>query len=171
MIKMMNKRDISILLIRILALYLFLQALSVLPMSIKVGVTESIFFIISQEFIIFLLSAFLWFAAPYLSKIILKEQSDCTEANYHLEWETFEYVLFSFVGLILIVVAIPGFSGILMWKLAYNSFEPDIVSKSEAIAGYYSHITKYIMEFFIGLILFIRPNFITSIKRLIRKTD
>ncbi|CAB1058041.1 hypothetical protein D1BOALGB6SA_2797 [Olavius sp. associated proteobacterium Delta 1] len=165
---MITKQDIAIIAIRILALYMFLQGLSILPMSVTFGTRDPISFLISHEFVIFLISAILWFSARPLSRFFVSDKTTSSEILSNFSRESVEQMIFSIVGLILIVVTIPALSGSIAYHINIDENLPDLAYRSKALAGIKSHYINYLLKLLLGFLLLCFPSLVTEMVRLAR---
>ena len=165
---MITKQDIAIILTRILALYMFLQGLSILPMSVTYGTRDPISFLISHEFVVFLISAILWLSAKPLSKYLGTNKTNFSERPPNLTRESIEEMIISIVGLILIVVTIPALTGSIAYHLSIDENLPDLSFRSKAIVGIKSLYIGYVMKLLLGFILLCFPNIIKDMVRRVR---
>ena len=165
---MITKQDIAIIVIRILALYMFLQGLSILPMSVTYGTRDPISFLISHEFVIFLISAILWLSARPLSRYLVSDKTISSEISSNISREPLEQMIFSIVGLILIVVTIPALSGSIAYHMNIDENLPDLTYRSKALAGIKSHYINYLLKLLLGFLLLCFPDLITGMIRSVR---
>ena len=152
---MVNKRELAVILIRILAAYMLLQALSILPMSVTFGTSNPLIFLLSHEFTTFVISVALWFAAPRLSKLIVRDFTTTKEsiepiADYH-----FEALIFSGIGLVLVATSIPAIANMVAYNSAIETLNPDAPTKVQMIASSKGFTAKYIAKIICGLFLLI----------------
>lgn len=168
--QMITKQEIVAISIRILALYMFLQGLSILPMSVTIGTANPVSFLISHEFVTFLISVILWIIAFPLAKFMLKEKINSPEMSSSLSRETIEQTVFSIVGLIIAAVSIPGLSSLFAYHSALDSLNSDPSFKVEALAGFKGHLVRYIIQIIIGLFLLFYSNIVTGLIGRIRGT-
>ena len=130
---------------------MLLQALSILPMSFSYGTDNPVRFLISHEFTTFVISTILWFTAPRLSKVMVKEATSSPEqaetiANYQVE-----SLIFSTIGLILVVVSIPALANMVAYNSAIGTFEVEAISKAQMVASSKGFTTKYIVRIVVGI--------------------
>jgi len=149
---MITKQDIAIILIRILSLYLMLQSLSILPMSIRIYTPTPIFLLISHEFVSFILSIVLWFFAPYLAKTMTKETTCNSNGSYGFNNVQFEQLLISAMGLILLAISIPGAVGMVSYHAAIVTTEVvDLAIQTQVEVSAKSFLAKYIAGILLGM--------------------
>ncbi|MDH3974652.1 MAG: hypothetical protein OEV42_10285 [Deltaproteobacteria bacterium] len=150
---MITKQDIAIILIRVLAAYMLLQALAILPMSVLISTADPVMFLISHEFTTFVISTILWFSAPRLSKVMVKDSTNSSEHPEGLEGRQVESLIFSTIGVILVAVSIPALANMVAYHRTISTFEVDAVSKAQMVAGSKGFITKYIVKIAVGIFL------------------
>ena len=167
--KMITRQDIATILIRVLAAYMLLQALSILPMSVTIGAANPVMFLISHEFTTFVISTIIWFSAPSLSKVMVKDSTDASENLQRLKYWQAESLIFSTIGLILVVVSIPALANMVAYNIAIGTFEVDAVPKAQMIASSQGFTTKYIVKIVLGVFLIFFSEKICSVVAKIRK--
>jgi uncharacterized membrane protein len=165
---MITKQDIAIILIRVLAAYMLLQALSILPMSVTIGTANPVMFLISHEFTTFVISAILWFFAPSLSKVMVKDSTVAPKNPQGLEDRQVESLIFSTIGLILVVVSIPALANMVAYNTTIGTYEVDAATKAQMVASSQGFTTKYIVRIILGVFLILFSEKLCSLVANIR---
>jgi hypothetical protein len=166
---MITKREIAIILIRVLAAYMLLQALSILPMSVAFGTSNPVLFLLSHEFSTFVISAVLWFAAPRLSSIIVRDITGTTESIESITDNHLEALIFSGIGLVLVATSIPAIANMIAYNSAIETLNPDAATKVQMIASSKGFTAKYIAKIACGLFLLVFSEKLYRLLSKIRK--
>ncbi len=147
-------------LLRVLATYIFLQALSILPMGVMVGSVNPVLFLFSHEFTSFIISLILWFSAKPIAKLMTRDLSQHFPDNdlpndFSHELEP---LIFSCIGLVLIVTAIPQLVNMVVYHSAVSNITNDPTLTTEAIASTKAFTARFIAKIIIGLLLVLFSN-------------
>lgn len=164
---MINKFEIAKIMVRILAAYLFLQSLSILPMY--VSIENSTMSLISPSFIIIIFSVILWIFAPSISILMVKDNKISTFQTERIQKHHFEGLIFSSIGLILVVISIRGLAGMIAYNNSVNTFDHNTGISDKLIASSISYTTKHLVEFIMGLLLLFYSDKLSRILNNIRK--
>ncbi len=147
---------------------MLLQALSILPMSVTIGTANPVMFLISHEFTTFVISTILWFIAPSLSKVMVKDSTAAPGNLQGLEDWKVESLIFSTIGLILVAVSIPALANIVAYNTNIGTFEVDAATKAQMIASSQGFTTKYIVRIVLGVFLIFFSDKLCSLVAKIR---
>lgn len=147
---MITKHELSVILIRILALHILLQAVSIFPMSFRVFPATPVSFVFSYEFTAFAVSVIVWFLARPLSVFIVKDIKDNSNTNTYPSYIQFEIIIFSIVGLIVLATAIPELANMLAYNSIIDTIQDDASLKLQATASSRGFTAKYITKIVVG---------------------
>lgn len=147
---MISLQDFTIILIRILAAYMLLQALSILPMSITIGTANSVMFLISHEFVTFIISTSLWFLAPWLSRKMVKGLAIHSKPTRPLSRYQIEALIISSVGLIILVLSIPQLVNMVTYNNSLVMID-DPALKAQVVASSKGFTGRYIAKMLVGI--------------------
>lgn len=176
----MNKSDVALIVLRSMAVYLLLSALSALPAGLRVmnqtsWEFESASIFISASVVMSILAIALWFVAPFVAMLMVKKvnrpiDKDMFNSKFHVE-----STIFTTVGLILVVTSIAP----MIFNLAYNNTEDiqlHIADESQKVlmqASQNGFTAQYASMLIVGLLLlfFAEPfwQFIAKIKARLMK--
>jgi len=168
-ISMTTKQEAAVILIRILASYMFLQALSILPVSATVATVDPVMFLISHEFVTFIISATIWLLAKPLSRFMVKDlPSSEKEISLTPLNSQIEPLIFSTIGLIILVTAIPQLVGMLTYNNAINMIGDDPVLQAKVIASSKSFTVSYLAKCIVGCSLLFFSGKLSKVLQKIR---
>lgn len=164
------KRYIPFLIIRLLSLYLFLQGLSFLPMTLSMYTPkgQNTFLYQSPTFLILVFSIILWAFSNPISAFISKGFNFSLESDEPINGYSLEYVLISLVGLFIIVTTIPSMFGLISYHYSMGSLANVFSHKAEIMSSFYMDLTKHTAKIILGLILIVLSKKITNLFRNIR---
>ena len=99
---------------------------------------------------------------------MIKETNSYSNFTSSLSREQIEQVIFSIVGLIIVVVAIPGLLGLFAYHRSLDSLNSDLTVKIQATASLRSYLVGYIAKIIIGLFLLCFPNIVAGLPGRVR---
>ncbi len=168
---MVTKQEIAVILIRILAAFLLLQALSILPMSVIYGTADPVMFLVSHEFTTFIISMTLWFTARPLSRLMVRNISNNNGINSNPPNTQVEPIIFSAIGLIILSTAIPQLVSIITYNSSIDMIGNDPTLKAQALASSKAFTARYIAKLLVGFsLLFFSDKLCELIEKVRTKT-
>jgi hypothetical protein len=170
---MITPNHISIISIRILSLYLILQGLSILPTFTRISSSE--LFLLDPQYILIILGIIIWILAKPISKFIVGKETIPHDSTNTFSINQIEVFIFSIVGLILLVHAIPQLFSLITYRKVVATLNLDPVIEIQALATFKSSLVYNIVKIFIGLYLLCFSkhftDFVNKIRNKIRKPN
>ncbi len=161
---MITSIQLSVILIRILSLYLILQGISILPAFYRVSSSEA--FYLDPQYIIIVLGIIIWIFASPISRFMLGKESTPSDTINNFSINQFEILMFSTVGLVLVVHVIPQLFSLIIYRKAAATLASDPIIKVQALATFKSSLVYNTLKLFFGAyLLFFSKHLIESIDR------
>ena len=148
---------------------MLLQAISILPMSVSIGTADSVMFLISHEFTTFVVSTILWFSAPRLLKIMVKDTTSTSKQAESLTSYQVEALIFLPIGVILVTVSIPALANMVAYNIAIDTLSTDATTKAQIIASSKGFTTRYIAKLLVGIFLIFYSHKLCHLVAKVRK--
>lgn len=164
----MNKRDIVILSLRLLGIYLFLAGLSTFS-GLIVNIFEPVserwdFFVAPIPFLVG--GAFLYLKAPFLSRFILNYDVLNENNNSSVRSDEIIYIALQIMGIYILANALPPFFDIFVNSVAYSIRITAVPESIRMKKQSWSYIVDPSIRIVIGLfLLFGKNNIIKFIKK------
>ena len=153
---MITPKSLSIILVRVLSLYLILQGLSILPAFYSISSSET--FLLEPQYVSIAIGVIIWLLANPISRLIVSKESRLAETTNGLSKNQIEVLVMSFIGLILIVHAIPNLASLITYRKVAATLTSDPIIEVKTLATYKSSLVYNIVKILIGayLLLFSR---------------
>lgn len=168
----MSLQSLSIILIRLLSIYLVASSLLFLPELVSIqyfGPTE---FILSPATLMWITAIVLWILAPKISTLLIRNNSKSTTSSQISVSNNLEKLIFLVIGLILIVESLPVLTNLISYN---NIVDKNILDASqlEHMRAYtMSGVIEYVVRFAIGVIFVVWASTLGNyFKKLLRTTD
>ena len=158
---MITPIQLSTILIRILSLYLILQGLSILPAFSSISSSEAIF--LDPQYVMIFLGIIIWILAKPLTRLIVSEESITYDNTNNFSITQIEVLIFSIVGLALIVHAIPRLFSLITYRIAAATLTADPILKIQALATFKSSLAYNILRIFFGAYLLFFSNHLVEL--------
>lgn len=107
----MSAKIFTIIIIRLMSIYVLLQAASILPTSFNITMLDPIIFLLNPSFVMAVLAVILWLVAPRIAKEIIKEHDDISISATSELIPHIEALIFLSLGLILVTSSFPSLMG------------------------------------------------------------
>ncbi len=146
----MSAKLFTLISIRLMSLYLALQGLSVLPTFFTVYTSNELTILSSPVVIFFLLSLILWFTAPLIVPVMIKEYEDENidlTNSYKLE-----VVLLIIIGFYIVSVELPRLVGL---GFSYVNLEEIDIETLTIIKG---NIIESTLKLLLGVLMVVFSN-------------